>query len=327
MLIPPKYFLTPKISRLLSQIEASREVIDSITIPFEVEQNLRRKSILKSSLFSARIEGNTATLETLSTIPSKDQRKVEVNNILKAINWIDQRPARDIVSSNIITLHSLTMKGIDYQELGKFRLRHEGIFAPSGIVVYHAPPPTLIPKLISRLLKYANGSGESLTPVKATLVHYIFEKIHPFTDGNGRVGRLLMLMFLAKGGYRFKGIFPFEEKIDKRKETYYTMLEEPERDVTNYLEFMLEMVEEAAQEAKKEILAKQKVEPADFLLPRRAEILTIIKDHQLVNFDLIKRRFIKINERTLRFDLKKLQDQGFIQKLGSTRGVYYKPKT
>ena len=326
MLIPPKYFLTPKISKLLSQIEAAKEVVDSVAIPLEVEQNLRRKSILKSSLFSARIEGNTATLETLSRLSSKDQRKVEINNIFKAINWIDQRSARDIIADNIITLHQLAMKRIHYEELGKFRVKHEGIFTPSGILVYHAPPPTLIPKLVNRSLKYANSGKESLTPVKAILTHYIFEKIHPFTDGNGRVGRLLMLMILAKGGYRFKGILSFEEKIERRKETYYTMLEEPERDVTNYLEFMLETIEEAAQEAKREILAKQKVEPADLLLPRRAEILAIIKDHQLVNFDFIRRRFLKINERTLRFDLKKLRDQGFILKLGSTRGVYYKPK-
>lgn len=54
MLIPPKYFLTPKISKLLASIEASKEVINSITIPPEIESNIRRQSTLKSSLFSAR---------------------------------------------------------------------------------------------------------------------------------------------------------------------------------------------------------------------------------------------------------------------------------
>ena len=61
MLIPPKYNLTPQISELLSSIEASKQIIDSVTIAPEIELNIRRESTLKSSLFSARIEGNSLT--------------------------------------------------------------------------------------------------------------------------------------------------------------------------------------------------------------------------------------------------------------------------
>lgn len=63
------------------------------------------------------------------------------------------------------------------------------------------------------------------------------------------------------------------------------------------------------------------------LLPRRAEILAIIKDHHLLSFDRIRRRFMSVNERTLRYDLKKLKDQGFIRKRGVTKGVYYEAIT
>ena len=116
----------------------------------------------------------------------------------------------------------------------------------------------------------------------------------------------------------------FEEKIDKSRETYYRMLEELEKDVTYYIEFMLETLEEASNDVKKMVLEKNNVSTKDFLLPRRLEIYEIAKEHKLVNLDFIKRRFAKINERTLRNDLKKLQDAGLIQKLGTTRGVYYK---
>lgn len=64
----------------------------------------------------------------------------------------------------------------------------------------------------------------------------------------------------------------------------------------------------------------------DTLLPRRAEIYHIIKDHELVNFDMIRRRFMRINERTLRYDLKKLVETGLVIKLGVTKGVFYKVK-
>lgn len=62
------------------------------------------------------------------------------------------------------------------------------------------------------------------------------------------------------------------------------------------------------------------------LLPRRAEILGIIRDHRLINFDQIRRRFMGVNERTLRYDLKKLTEDGFVRKRGITKGVYYEPK-
>lgn len=143
MFIPPKYFLTSKIAELLSSIEACREVIEAIPIPPEIEQNIRRQSTLKSSLFSAKIEGNPILLEELPKIPSKDQKKVEVTNILRAINWIQQRAYRDITTKDILNLHVYVMKGLVGDEtLGKFRIQHEGIFTQVGFPVYHAPPPS-----------------------------------------------------------------------------------------------------------------------------------------------------------------------------------------
>lgn len=268
MLIPPNYFLTPKVSKLLSQIEASKEIVESISIPAEVEQNIRRKSILKSSIFSARIEGNPTTLDDFHKLSPKDIRKVEITNILRAVNWINQRSPGDITIKDILALHSYVMKGIDFDELGKFRSKHEGIFSLGGVVIYHAPPPSLISKLIGRLIKFINSDKETFVPIKAILAHFIFEKIHPFADGSGRVGRLLMLMVLVKSGYGFKGILTFEEKVDKKREVYYKMLEEPERDVTDYLEFMLEILVEASSETKKWVLEKQNFEASDLLLPR-----------------------------------------------------------
>ena len=68
---------------------------------------------------------------------------------------------------------------------------------------------------------------------------------------------------------------------------------------------------------------KQYAKLEDYLLPRRAELWMLIKEHKLMSFDQIRRRFKNVNERTLRYDLKKLQDSGLIRKRGATRGVYY----
>ncbi|MBI2268552.1 MAG: Fic family protein [Candidatus Blackburnbacteria bacterium] len=326
MLIPPKYILTPKISQLLSSIEASKEVINSITIPPEVETNIRRLSTLKSSLFSARIEGNTLTLDDIQRSPSRDQKKAEVFNILKALNWVYQRRYRDLTTRHILELHFTVLGGlIERQELGKFRREVNAIFNTAGIAVYLPPPPRQISSLIDRFLKFANSNKEPFVPVRACLAHYTFEKIHPFLEGNGRVGRLILQAVLEKGGYGMKGLVPVEEYLDSNRSLYYRALDETERDVTGYLEFLLEAISETSEKTKIMVLEKQKVEIEDILLPRRAEIFNIIKDHRLVNFDIIRRRFMVVNERTLRYDLKKLTDMGLIRKRGATKGVYYEP--
>jgi Fic family protein len=184
-------------------------------------------------------------------------------------------------------------------------------------------PPRLVESLIEKNIRYSNNPKEKLVPIRAILTHYSFEKIHPFLDGSGRVGRLLMQLILSVNGYGMKGILPLEEYLDNHRSEYYRMLEEPEKDATDYVEFMLTAISAAAENAKKLFLEKRKFDSTDLLLPRRKEILELVKEHKMMNFDQIRRRFSKINERTLRYDLKKLQDGKLIKKLGTTKGVYY----
>lgn len=309
MLIPPKYRLTSKISELLQIIEGCKQVIDSIDLPLEIERNIRRQSTLRSALFSARIEGNTSTLDKIDK---------EVVGILKALNWIQQGGSSNISKNNILFLHKL-IGGI-----GSFRTEASAIFNTAGIAVYIPPRPSQITSLISDLLDYANGQKEIFIPIKAVLAHYNFEKIHPFLDGNGRVGRLLLQLILKKGNFGMKGLLSLEEFLDNNRAEYYRVLNE--KNITNYIEFILEAIAKTAQIAKELVLEKREIKIEDRLLPRRAEILNIIKDQKLVSFDNIRRRFLNVNERTLRNDLKKLQDQGLIIKRGSTKGVYYEFK-
>src|SRR5690606_36262962 len=104
--------LTPAITESLQRIEANRQVITAIQIPTEVETNIRRQSVLKSSLFSARIEGNPLTLDEVGHNPSKDQKKQEVYQILKALEEVRKRGARDISTSFILRLHEIVMKNL-----------------------------------------------------------------------------------------------------------------------------------------------------------------------------------------------------------------------
>lgn len=321
MIIPPKHTLTPKISQLLASIEASRQVIEAIDIPPEVEINIRRKSSLKSSLFSARIEGNTLTLDKVTTTSSKDREKIEVFNILKALEFV-RKQHQNLKLHDIFKLHEVIMDGLT-SDLGKFREEASAIFNTAGVAVYLPPPPRNINLLMEKLLAFVNGGKEQFVPIRAALAHFTFEKIHPFLDGNGRVGRILLQMVLQKDGFGMKGLLSIEEYLDNHRSLYYQALQENNKDVTKYLEFMMEALAKTAEETKKVILENKDAQPEDYLLPRRAEILNIIREHKMVSFDQIRRRFMAVNERTLRYDLKKLADGGLIKKLGTTKGVYY----
>lgn len=324
MLIPPKYILTPKIAEYLQEIQAAREVINSFPLPPEIEQNIRRASVLKSALYSARIEGNPLTLDDYSAKPSSDQKKREIMNILKGLEFMYERGSRDLTIPTLLLTHQKVMSGlIDASNLGKFRKEVSAIFNSAGIAIYMPPPPSQINYLIERLIKFVNSDKEPFIPLRAALAHYTFEKIHPFLDGNGRVGRLLFQQVLIKGDCGMKGLLSIEEYLDINRSSYYSALEESERDVTSYVEFMLKALSDTAQKAQKLVLKKEKIAAEDYLLPRRAEILNIIKDHRIVNFDQIRRRFLSVNERTIRYDLKQLQNAQLIRKRGTTKGVYY----
>ena len=140
MIIPPKYFLTPNISELLASIEASRQVIDSIQIPPEVEMNIKRQSVLKSSLFSARIEGNNLTLDDLQTKSFKSQKKIEVFNILKALNLILGGNAKDITLKQVLKIHEIVMDNLS-ENLGRFRQEVSAILIRLELLYIRRPRP------------------------------------------------------------------------------------------------------------------------------------------------------------------------------------------
>lgn len=323
-----KFKETEKIKSLLVEIEALKIVFERIRNLPHIEENLRRESILKSSLFSARIEGNPLDLEgikaTSETRKTAEISKLEVFNLLSAYRYIYSKKAPKNLSLDLLKkLHQLTLKNLSV-ETGKFRRHPWAIFNQAGAAIYLAPSPFRLPKIIrefiqlSRKLKYA-------VPIKAAILQFLFEKIHPFADGNGRVGRLISAYVMNKGGYGFRGLVSIEEIIEKNRENYYQVLE-PSKNATEFVEFFLMSFIEQAYLVLDKLSEKREELPEDFLLPRRRKILEIIRDHLHCSFDFISRRFPAVNPKTLHHDLKQLQEKGFIIKAGKTRGATYKAR-
>ena len=310
------------IERLMTELHAQK-------VQPAIEKIRRQKSILKSSVFSARIEGNPNTPGRVSMASVKNnqtQDKKELGNLFKALSWVVDRSWRQSVNlSDIKKLHLLVLKELK-PDAGQLRDEVSAIFNQAGVAIYVCPPPQEIPGLVSEWLDYVNNEKEPIIPIKAAVSHFVFEKIHPFMDGNGRVGRLLIHVVLKKFGYDMRGLVPFEEYLDENRQEYYDLLNLKGNDITAFVEFFLLAI---ATGLRRSVEARQN-EPGEVLIEdslplRRHEILQIIRDHGQVSFNFVKRRFMKVSDRLLQYDLKKLRDVGLIKKRGVTKGVIYEP--
>ncbi|HEV2339457.1 MAG TPA: Fic family protein [Patescibacteria group bacterium] len=312
--------------RTFAKIEANKLLLRENSIPEEIIDNFRRKSLLKSSLFSAAIEGNTMTLSQAEQLPENTSAKeqLEVVNILRAFSFLQHTQNPSINRDFILQLHGFVMKDLaEKANLGKLRMEPSAIFNEAGFAVYVAPPPSDIPILLEQLIQFINSETEQNIPIRAILSHFLFEKIHPFLDGNGRVGRLLLQTILAKEAYHFHWLLSFEEILNERKSEYYGNLDTA--DPTAFTEFMLEVLFQSSEQVT-QLIHRGRFNKEDMLLPRRNELLLLIREQQILSLDSIKRRFLKVPERTLRYDLQQLQKEGYILKVGATRGAMYRAR-
>lgn len=319
-----KYKEAGEIKDLIRKIEELKIVFDKMPMFPHIEERIRRESLLKSSLFSARIEGNKLTLQevSFSTKQNKNMQKLEVFNLVNAYNFVRSSKTPKKLSENFVRkLHRLVMKNIS-GAAGKPRQEPSAIFNQAGVAIYLAPPHHQLPKLFPKYFDFVNGLSYH-PAVNSAIAQFVFEKLHPFADGNGRVGRLISAHILLKEGLGFRGLVSNEEYIDKNKQVYYQALE-PSKKVTAFVEFFLESLVKQADLVLDQLSKEREEKPEDKLLPRRREIFEIVREHPQCSFDFIARRFSQVNKKTLHYDIKKLQDEGFIEKIGVSRGVIYR---
>lgn len=318
------YQKTKAIEKYLQDIEVAKRVIDLMPQKPHIEENLRRKSMLKSALYSARIEGNRLRLEDIEHLTPSEQKKSrikkEVFNIISGLHWI-LLGKHCINLKTILKLHSFVMAGIS-PEGGFLRTEHSAIFNQAGVAVYMTSPPNEIKNSLIKLINYINKSKEHVL-IKSAMAHLAFEKIHPFIDGNGRVGRLLSVLILNNSGYGFRGMVHQEEYIEGNRDDYYYYLSSNKREITGFVEFILKALSSQAEKAIESLKKTKDEKPENILLSRRREMLDIIKDHREVSYDFLRRRFLAISESTLHYDLKCLTRDNYIIKRGSTRGAVY----
>lgn len=324
MKIPPDFTITPSHLALLSEIEGIRLYAKKNEFQKHVNSTLRRNSFLKSSLYSARIEGNQLS-EISMQEENSDVETQEIINIMKTLEYIDTTHISKIDHTIIRTLHLMIGEGL-FPDKGTYRSEVSGIFNKEGMIVYMPPPPTQVVNLLNTLIEYVQNEN-NFPLVTAFITHLVFEKIHPFLDGNGRVGRALIPTVLKCKGYDVLFPVTIEEYLDIHREEYYDSLLNGMGDTGRYVEFMLgAYLKQMKKTVEKLEELSQKSPLLLELTARQEEIYSIIREHRSVSLNFVTRRFLKVHERTLRNDLAKLIEKSLVVKVGNTKGVEYRAK-
>jgi Fic family protein len=242
----PPYDITLKILKLIASIS---EKIGEVNANYLNKQSpqLRKQNRIKTIHSSLQIEGNTLTEEQITALienkrvigPKKDV--LEVLNAIKVYEKLEEYKFSSVKTFQ--KAHHELMNGL-IESAGKYRKQGVGIV--KGTKVEHiAPPHENVPHLMKDLFEYLKDSNE-LTLIKSCVFHYEMEFIHPFIDGNGRMGRLWQTLILMSE-YPIFEFLPFETLISQTQDDYYKSLSLSDKSgkSTYFIEYMLSVIDKS----------------------------------------------------------------------------------
>ena len=258
-ILPPQLSHGPEIVSLVAKASGLIGELNGIGNTIENPHLLIRLHMKREAVASSKIEGTLASIEDLNTYEalgsflksdSERLRMPEVVNYVDAINWAweqikDKKQALDL--DIILGAHRILMTGITGGDKnpGKFRAVQNVIVGREPLrtwIVYVPPPPESLAKLLQNLEDFCRDEHDDIPVlIQCAMAHYQFEAIHPFGDGNGRIGRLLILLLLCQRGMLTAPLLYMSAFFDRHKPAYYDHLLEVTRnsDWDSWLKFFL----------------------------------------------------------------------------------------
>lgn len=312
----PPYEITQTVLKLITSIS---EKIGEVNANYLNKQSptLRKQNKIKTIHSSLQIEGNTLSQEQITALienkriigPEKDI--IEVLNAIRVYEDLYSFKAND--EKSFLKAHQMMMKAL-INNPGKYRTKCVGIVKGSE-VAHVAPPFGNVPFLMNDLFNYLKKSDE-IVLIKSCVFHYEMEFIHPFMDGNGRIGRLWQTVILMQK-YPVFEFLPFETLIYKTQNQYYESLALSDRsgNSTAFIEYMLQVIDQALGELLN--FNNRTIREID-----RIEYFLKISANQFTRIDYMN-TFKDISTATASRDLKKATELSLITKQGKDNRTFY----
>ena len=264
-----------EIAELVGRVSVSSKISSSPT--------LRRTNRIHTIYSSLAIEQNTLDIEQVTAVisgkhviaPPKDIAEVKnAYEIYECMDSLDPYSSEDLLKA-----HGVMMKGL-VNEAGEFRSRPVGVVDGNGNVVHFGTLPQYVPGLIQELLDWTK-TGDIHMLIKSCVFHYEFELIHPFADGNGRMGRLWHTLLLSKWNPIFAWL-PIESIIHDNQNEYYNAINisNCNGESTVFIEFMLSVIKQALSEADE--VNTSRISHADKSYTRWKLISDFLKEHEFI---------------------------------------------
>ncbi len=322
----PRFSITP---RLLSQVEAVaalRECIQGAAIEVSWIPALQKDTRTRNVHASTAIEGNPLTLEQVRALEegrelaAPEQRSQrEVLNYFAGLRYVEKRAGKKTLRhEDLFELHRILANGVmDQGEAGRYR----AITVRVGR--YRPPAPNDVSGLMFALLDWWNKKSDELSPVLSSAVlHYRFEAIHPFADGNGRTGRALALWELYRRGFDTHHIFSVDEFYWEDRPRYYAALDAVRaggEDLTGWLEYSAEGLRQTLENVWLRVQAFQIKSPEKLVLrPKQERLLQLLRDHRSMAPAEIWAA-LNVSRQGAMDLLRPLLEAGLVEKIGSKK--------
>jgi Fic family protein len=316
----PPYEITNKILNLIASVSEKIGEVNAAHLN-KPPTELRKINRIKTIQSSLEIEGNTLTVAQITDLlenkrilaPAKDI--LEVKNAINVYNKLNTFKVFELKS--LCKAHAILMKDL-IENPGKLRTTSVGIVQGSDIA-HIAPTGEMVFPLMTDLFKYLSNDDD-LMLIKSCVFHYEFEFIHPFLDGNGRMGRLWQTLILKEYSPVFE-FLPIESLVKLKQQGYYNVLGKSDKQgsSTVFIEFMLEIIKDALEELLK--VQNISINNSDRIL----NFKDIVGMSEFSRKDYL-RAFKNISLPTASRDLKTAVDGGVIEKQGDKRTTKYRFK-
>lgn len=316
--------------------EITKSILDKITAIAELvghadaadtlsaSPTLRRSNRIRTIYSSLAIEQNTLSLEQVTAVlngkrviaPPKDI--AEVKNAYEIYDRLDSLNPYSV--DDLLKAHGVMTRDL-VADSGCFRSGSVGVVDSNGRVLHFGTLPACVPQLVSELVEWVRDSDYPML-LKSCVFHYELELIHPFADGNGRIGRLWHTLLLSKWKPFFAWL-PVESIIHDRQQEYYNAINRSnaEGESTAFIEFMLSAIQEALEEVIPTEVPRKRMSIEE---QRWREIEAFLRENETIsNADV--RELLQVSAATANRILAKLVADGKLQRIRLGRSWGYKP--